>query len=171
MHALITDGVVRELFATAPALHRDLDVRDVSSVSGIAVGWVLRPDRTFSAPAAPALTPADLIGYAALQRWTRETGGITVSGLPIATDDRSKTLIIGARIQAGADSTYVAKWVATDGSIHDLPASAIIAVSNAVAAHVSACFAAFKDVADAINASPPTITSKAQIDAAFAAVA
>jgi hypothetical protein len=42
-HALIVAGTVRELFETDPDVP-GLDVRDVSDVAGIAVGWTAGPD-------------------------------------------------------------------------------------------------------------------------------
>ncbi len=62
------------------------------------------------------------------------------------------------------------KFKAASGWI-ELTAEQIKAVALAVFAHVQACFAA-EDAADAgINAAPPTITTLAEVDAAFAGVA
>lgn len=114
----------------------------------------------------PQPTVADLIAHAAAARWRKETGGITVGGIAVATDDRSKQMIIGARIAADADPGFVTPWVAADGSIHTVNAATMIAISNAVLAHVAACFATYAAVKAAID--DETITSFADIDAAFA---
>lgn len=112
------------------------------------------------------LTPyglwVDLTGYAADKRWRVETGGITVGGAPVATDDRSKTMIMGARIKADADQDYTVGWKGADGSFVTLTAPQIIAISNAVLAHVDACFAAEADVVAAIL--DGTITTTQQVD-------
>lgn len=113
----------------------------------------------------PQTTASDLIAYAAAARWRKETGGITVSGIQVATDDRSKQMIMGARIAADADPGFTTPWVAADGSIHTVDAAAVIAISNAVLAHVAACFAIYADVKGEID--DETITTFAEIVAAF----
>lgn len=117
----------------------------------------------------PPPVPVDLTAYAANARWVKETSGITVGGVAVATDDRSKQMVMGARIAADADGNFTTQWVASDGSISTLTAPQIIAISDAVLAHVAACFAKYADVKPQIDGG--TITTPAQIDAAFAAVA
>lgn len=89
---------------------------------------------------------------AAEKRWRVETGGITISGIPVHTDDRSKLMITGARIKADADANFTTQWVTADGSIVPLTAAQIIAIADAVRAHVDACFAAFATLAATIQA-------------------
>lgn len=108
-----------------------------------------------------------LIQYAAAARWLREVGGVAIGGVPVATDDRSKQMIIGARIAADADPNWTTQWVGADGAIYPIDAAAIITISNAVQAHVNACFATYASVKAQIDAG--TITTTAAIDAAFAA--
>lgn len=114
------------------------------------------------------LTPygmfADLKGYAANCRWRKETGGIVVSGLSVATDDRSKLLIAGARIKADANPEFTTKWKTSAGFVL-IDAATIIAISDAVLAHVDACFGAEGEVLASIEAG--TITAREEIDAAF----
>lgn len=107
-----------------------------------------------------------LTAYAADTRWRKETGGITVAGVPVATDDRSKQMIIGARVAADADADWTTQWVGAGGVVYPVDATAIVAISNAVQAHVNACFATFAGVKAEIEAG--TIISAAEIDAAFA---
>lgn len=56
------------------------------------------------------LTPyglfADLLSYAANVRWQREVGGISIDGVSVGTDDRSKQMLMGARINADADPRF-----------------------------------------------------------------
>lgn len=115
----------------------------------------------------PAAAPVSLGDYAAEARWRKEVGGVTIAGAPVATDDRSKQMIIGARIAVDADPNWSTQWVGADGAIYPVDAAAIIAISNAVQAHVNACFATYASVKAAIDAG--TITTTAEIDAAFAA--
>lgn len=105
-----------------------------------------------------------LTAYAADKRWRVETGGITVAGVAIATDDRSKQMIIGARIAADADAGWSTPWVAADGTVVPVDALTMIVISNAVLAHVSACFAIYAAVAADIEAGDITTTD--EIDAA-----
>jgi hypothetical protein len=115
------------------------------------------------APFAPPVV--DLIAIAADARWRKETGGITLAGMPIATDDRSKLMIMGARLAAQSDSQWSTVWVGADGSSFSVDAPTIVQISDAVAAHVNACFATFAEVKAAIEAG--TITTPAQVAAAF----
>ena len=108
-----------------------------------------------------------LIAYAADKRWQKETGGITVAGVSVATDDRSKQMIIGARLAANSDPNWTTQWVGADGAIYPINAAAIIAISDTVQAHVNACFTTYALVKADIDSG--TITTTAEIDAAFAA--
>ncbi len=122
----------------------------------------------FVEPPRPVLDPAEikahLIAYAADKRWRVETGGITVGGVLIATDDRSKLMITGARIKADNDPAFVTPWVASDGSVSSIDAATVIAISDAVLSHVAACFVAYDEIKGDIEAG--TITTTAEIDAA-----
>lgn len=102
-----------------------------------------------------------LRAYAADKRWRVETGGINVGGAPIATDDRSKTMIMGARIKADADPDYTVGWK-TEAGFVTLSAAQIVAISDAVLAHVDACFSAEAAVLSDIE--DGTITAVAGID-------
>jgi len=124
----------------------------------------LTPEEIAELNAAP--TRAELIAYAADVRWRKETGGIALGGVPVATDDRSKQMIMCARIAADASTDFTTPWVGTDGQVYPLSAVQVIAISNAVLAHVSVCFAIFASVKNEIVAG--TITTFADIDAAFA---
>lgn len=116
----------------------------------------------------PPAPPVDLPAYAADARWRREVGGTTVLGIPILTDDRAKLLITGSRVAAMANPAWETIWYAADGSTHPVDSPTMIAISDAVAAHVAACFAAYGTVAAGIEAG--TITTTQQIDDAFAAL-
>jgi len=114
----------------------------------------------------PPSTPVDLIAYAANRRWEKEVGGITVNGLQVATDDRSKMMISGARVAAEADPNFVTQWKAANGSFVTIDAAAVITISDMMLAHVSNCFAIEAQVLAEIDAG--TISTVEQIDAAFA---
>lgn len=147
--------------------------------------YVSRPDDTFGLapsvragidqwiadgkPVLPYAPPAvDLIAYTAQKRWEKEVGGIEVGGMPVFTDDRSKTLIMGARQAADADPAFTTQWKTAAGAFITLDAATIMAISNAVLTHVAACFAREATVIAAIE--DETITNTAEIDGAFDAV-
>ncbi|MDP8249633.1 DUF4376 domain-containing protein [Pseudochrobactrum saccharolyticum] len=114
----------------------------------------------------PENIQAALIAYAADKRWQKETGGFDFNGLHIATDDRSKLLITGAREAAKANASFTTPWVTSTGVIAELDAAAIIALSDAIGAHVNSAFGIYSEVVPQIL--DGTITDQSQIDAAFA---
>lgn len=109
---------------------------------------------------------AGLLAYAADFRWRLEIGGIVVAGVSVATDDRAKVMITGARVAAMADPDWSTIWHGADGGSYPVNASAMVAISDAVQAHVNSGFATFASVKAQIGAG--TITTTAEIDAAFA---
>lgn len=63
IYALVIEDRIVQIFTTAPVVHEDLEIADVTSYDGAAVGWYRQGDSTFG-PTAPveALT-ADLRQY------------------------------------------------------------------------------------------------------------
>ena len=72
-------------------------------------------------------------------RWAAETGGITLQGMTIRTDRESQALITGAALKAIQDAEYSCSWK-TDGGFVELSAPQILAIADAVRAHVQSCF-------------------------------
>ena len=66
--------------------------------------------------------------------------GMTVSGVPVHTDDQSQSRIMGAALAATIDPDTTVKWKVSDGGFVMLDAPTIIAIAQAVRAHVQACF-------------------------------
>ena len=138
-----------------------------------------RPDTTYGTavedPAKPGAwlyTPFSsdelaglLIQRAAAKRYEKEVSGIAVGGLTVATDDRSKMMIIGARMAAVADPAWTTAWAAGTQFV-TVDAPTIIAISNSVQAHVNACFSAYKAAVEGIN-SGAIVTFEA-VDAEYA---
>lgn len=121
---------------------------------------------TFSQPAVGAYMPAQLTAYAASLRYAKETGGITVAGVPVATDRASQGMIDRAYSMATRDPSFTTRWKGASGGFGAvLDAPTIIAVATAVGAHVAGCFAREAVVADAIASG--TLKTPADIDAAF----
>ena len=75
----------------------------------------------------------------ASRRYQAEIAGITITGLQVNTDDRSKLLINGAALEATVDPEYVMQWKAGDGFVQ-LTGAQVIGIARAVRAHVQACF-------------------------------
>ncbi len=73
-------------------------------------------------------------------RWEREIGGMSFGMARIATDDRSKLMIIGAREKAKENPVYSTLWKVAPGQYIELQAPMLIALADAIEAHVSACF-------------------------------
>jgi hypothetical protein len=75
----------------------------------------------------------------AAARYAAEIAGVTVSGVTVRTDRESQALITGAALKATQDAEYTCTWKAESGFV-SLNAATIIAVADAVRAHVQACF-------------------------------
>lgn len=75
----------------------------------------------------------------AAARYAAETAGATVDGVTIDTGRDSQALITGAAVAAMLDDDYSLNWKTEAGFIH-LTAPEIIAVAQAVRAHVQSCF-------------------------------
>ena len=68
-------------------------------------------------------------------RWHAETSGVN----GIRTDRESQSMITGAALKAMQDDTYSCRWK-TDTGFVELTAAQILAIADAVRAHVQACF-------------------------------
>ena len=121
--------------------------------------------RRFSELNSPLAEPTDLAAYAANARWEKEAAGITFNGMPVMTDDRSKMMIMGARVKASDDPDFTTQWK-TEAGFVTLDAAALIAVSDAVLQHVDQCFGLEAQAMAGID--DGSITTTAQIDAIFA---
>lgn len=169
--ARIASGGVAEIItlpddvALADAFHPDIAATCAPCGAEVQPGWV-QSAGGFSAPVAAAPSLERLVAYAADKRWRVEVGGTVVGGVPISTDDRSKIMIMGARVAAAADAGWTTVWHGADGQTYPINATQMIAISDAVEAHVNATFATFASVKADIDAGD--ITTLAEIDAAFA---
>jgi hypothetical protein len=75
----------------------------------------------------------------AAARYTAEADGITVNEMTIDTSRESQALVTGAALAATLDPDYTCQWK-TAGGFVTLSAAAVVAVAQAVRAHVQACF-------------------------------
>ena len=105
-------------------------------------GWVVMEGERPSSEHVATAAGQWVIDYApaiAARRYEAEIAGITINGLPINTDDRSKLLINGAALEATIDPAYVMQWKTPDGFV-ELSGAQVIGIARAIRAHVQACF-------------------------------
>ncbi len=145
--------------------HAEYASHCVDAPDDVQVGWIF-DGNSFSPPPAVTPTAQELIAYAMAKRYEKEVGGVVLGGVPIATDDRSKLMITGARVAANSDPDWTTVWQGSDGNSYPLTSQQMIGVSDGVQAFVSECFATFADVKSDIE--DGTVTTFAEIDAAFA---
>ena len=96
----------------------------------------------------------------AVARYEAETAGVTVNNVLIDTGRDSQALITGAALAAVIDASYSLNWKTDAGFIH-LTTPEIIAVAQAVRAHVQSCFDKEGELVARINAA----TTKEELDA------
>jgi hypothetical protein len=111
--------------------------------------WDKQPEGYFTPEEWATLHPAPVPTFDELKtrkkteiaaaRYEAEIAGVTVNGVLIDTGRDSQALITGAALAAVIDSTYSLNWKTESGFIH-LSALEIIAVAQAVRAHVQSCF-------------------------------
>jgi hypothetical protein len=164
--AIITSGVVTNVITVDQA---NVPNGAVYPPDGTAfeIGWSYSPGNngavgTFTAPAAPAATTAQLMVYAASKQQSVSSNGLTVGGVFVGTDTQGLTLLNGAVALAGQVPSQAFSWSIPTGSV-SLTASQVIAIGVAVATFVQHTFTALQAVQSAITAG--TITTTAQIDA------
>ncbi|WP_454917419.1 DUF4376 domain-containing protein [Xanthobacter sediminis] len=106
---------------------------------------------------------ADALAQLADRRWRAETGGIVVGGLPLPTDERAQLKITGAAVAAERDPEMSITWKCTGGVWVTLTAAQVLALADAVRAHVQAAFDREATLAGAITAAE-TVEAVAAID-------
>ncbi len=105
-------------------------------------------EKVFTTEEVKAAKLADLATY----RWTKETEGITVSGVAIKTDRESQSLINGALKLFDLNPALPAiDWKGANGWVQ-VDRATLEAVGLAVGVHVQACFTREKYHAEAIGA-------------------
>ena len=98
-------------------------------------GW----EKLAAAPEPDPPPAPDWPALIAARRYTAETAGTTVEGMPIDTGRDSQGLITGAALAAMLDPAYSVRWKTVAGFI-DLTSQQIIGVASAVRAFVQASF-------------------------------
>ncbi|MGE8501699.1 MAG: DUF4376 domain-containing protein [Pseudomonas sp.] len=120
-------------------------------------GWIVMqgerpsPEHVAQEDGSWALPDPDYHAIIAARRYEAEVGGITLNGVHIDTDDRSKLLINGAALEATFDPAYTMQWK-TAGGFVELTGAQVIGVARAVRAHVQACFDREAELHEALEA-------------------
>jgi hypothetical protein len=111
----------------------------------------------------------NLTYYTAYARWLKETGGITSSGTPLRTDRMSQSQRDAAwsYLQIAPGGATV-QWKTGDGTFVTINKAQMQTHMNNTAGYVQDCFACEKTTVASITGG--TITTRAQVDAAFAAI-
>lgn len=144
MKALILDNKVIQVESVSFPVAEPL--KWITCPIGTQVGYDVLDDVAV-APSEPVVsfedTKAAKLKELSSLRYTIETGGFMYGGYKINTDDRSKTLLMGARIEAreklDIGGTFSLNWKTEDGFVQ-LSAEIIITMSDAVRVFVQACF-------------------------------
>lgn len=100
-------------------------------------------------------------------RQRAEYGGITINGMNIHSDEKTEGRIGRAYTKAQADPNYIIENWTTDGGITSvtLTAAMIIAIGDALDAHIQKCFSVNVSVTAQIEAG--TLTTKEQVEQSF----
>ncbi len=147
-----TLGITEGGIAINEKFHPDFVKTLVECRDTVETGWIYNTTTgEFSPPPVLVPTSTKLLAYAAEKRWQVETGGIIINGITVATDDRSKMMVLGTRVKAMFSPDYKESWKTADGNFIELPAASLIAISDAVQEHVSASFAVEAIVSAKIN--------------------
>ena len=88
-----------------------------------------------------AALAAQLLAALAAHRYTVQTGGIVVAGVPVSTDEVSLAKLSDAWIKSKFDNTITVSWVA-GGNVYPLNAAQILTIGDAVFTFQQKCYAA-----------------------------
>jgi hypothetical protein len=109
-------------------------------------------------------TKEQLLYYASECRIQKESAGIEIEGVEIATDRDSQNLIKGAVIAVMRDPSFTTRFKAKNQWL-TVGSNEISLIGDSVLEHVSSCFALESDVADKIEAE--IITTYQEVEEEF----
>lgn len=90
----------------------------------------------------PVITQSFLLDEVASKRWQVETGGVSIGGIPIATDRESQSQLSSSYNSLKNTLISDTLWKAADGNFILVTLADIEPIAQTVASHVRACFAA-----------------------------
>jgi hypothetical protein len=110
-------------------------------------------------------TKSELMAFAVNLRREFEDAGISVGDMAVASDDRSKTLIIGSLMAARGNPQWRTVWQTADGVSVEIGPPEIETISALLQAHVNGVFTAYSQVVERIQ--DDTLVSVSQIEEYF----
>lgn len=129
---------------------------------------------------APVPTAAQLVRYVSTAQQASLAAGKTVNvaasgaaAVNVLCDGLSTTRAdLGLMVEnARADASSTVNWLDNNGVVTALAAAEVIQLADLITSWVNATYGAAGNAIAGIKASPPSITTYAQIDSAFAALA
>lgn len=118
------------------------------------------------------LTPynlwVDLPSYNAAARFNKASGGCTIGGKPYMSDPVARNTLGSAHDYAVANPGHITDWKLADGTFIQLNEAGLAHALQQMVTFVQACFTCESNTLASINGA--TITTKAQVDAAYAAI-
>lgn len=109
----------------------------------------------------PIRTQTSLLAEVAAKRWQVETGGISIGSTPIATDRESQAQLNSAYTSLKSGLIADTAWKDANGSFTLVTLPDLELITQAVGAHVRACFAAEQEHNELISA----LETQAELDA------
>lgn len=111
-----------------------------------------------------SLPTAQLLAASAEKRWQKEVAGITTGGVSVDTSRESQSMINGVvAYLTHAGEGVTVPYKTSTGAIN-LNLAAMVNLALHVGDHVQWCFFLEADAATKILATPPTITTLAELD-------
>lgn len=106
--------------------------------------------------------------YNADARYRKSSGGVSIGGKPYLTDPVARNTVDSAHTYAVNNPGHITNWKLADGTFIPLDEPGLAHVLQEMATFVQTCFTCESANLTAINGG--TMTSRTQIDAAFAAI-
>lgn len=143
--------------------------------------WQGYTDLTPAQIAAFQAFPQDLVKYAGARRWQKENcfvvagitylsqNYITVDGIQVVAPAQNAGLLLGLAYWAQRNPGKTTSFT-NNGTAVTITTDQALSICDGVTAYVQACRSAEALLLGEINATPPAVTSRAQIDAEFAAI-
>jgi hypothetical protein len=125
-------------------------------------------DATLQAVLAPFGIFVNLNYYAANCRYNLASGGVTIAGNKYLSDPTARNTVSSAHDYAVANPGHITDWKLANGTFIKLTEAQLAHVLQEMATFVQACFTCESNQVAGIAGG--TVTTRAQIDAAFAAI-
>ena len=172
MFALISDGLVHELFAEDPCFNPGLEVVDASAAPTVAVGWAYAGGK-FSAPSPPAPTQAQLQA-AVISAASSVCAQITNAVAPDAAHANAYQIAAGALSNgvvpsSGPVASWLASYAAANGQSEAQVVGAVLAGASA-ALGLSSALATLEAEASAATTSAQLVTALTAFEASIASI-